>query len=101
MPLARDFAQMDTLQKAVNIASFIGQGTVRSAVVGSENRKPTAEEIRKMVDPVKQGMKDGALGISGASSTCPARSPRPKKSSSSRKPPRATAASTSHISATT
>jgi N-acyl-D-amino-acid deacylase len=64
LPLGSFLDQMDRLQKSVNIASFIGQGTVRSAVVGSGNRKATPDEIRKMTDLVDQGMKDGALGIS-------------------------------------
>jgi N-acyl-D-amino-acid deacylase len=64
MPLAPFLEQMDRLRKSVNIASFIGQGTVRSAVVGDENRQATPDEIRKMTDLVEQGMKNGALGIS-------------------------------------
>ena len=64
LPLGAFFDQMDRLRKSVNIASFIGQGTVRSAVIGSGNRTATPDEIRKMTDLVEQGMKDGALGMS-------------------------------------
>jgi dihydroorotase/N-acyl-D-amino-acid deacylase len=48
----------------VNFGSFIGQGSIRAAVMGDVNRPPTAEEIAKMRDLVEQGMKDGAFGLS-------------------------------------
>jgi dihydroorotase/N-acyl-D-amino-acid deacylase len=64
VPLAPFFARLEALPKSVNIASFIGQGSVRSAVIGDVNRKPTAEELNKMRALVEQGMKDGAFGLS-------------------------------------
>jgi N-acyl-D-amino-acid deacylase len=64
LPLAPFLAQMDSLKKSINIGSFVGQGSVRSAVIGSVNRKATAEEVQKMIALVEQGMKDGAFGIS-------------------------------------
>ena len=64
VPLAPFFARLEALPKSVNFASFIGQGSVRSAVIGDVNRKPTAEELDKMRVLVEQGMKDGAFGLS-------------------------------------
>ena len=64
IPLAPFFARLEALPRSVNLASFIGQGSVRSAVIGDVNRKPTAEELDKMRALVKQGMEDGALGLS-------------------------------------
>jgi N-acyl-D-amino-acid deacylase len=64
VPLAPFLAQLERLEKSVNIASFLGQGSVRNAVVGNTNRKATPEEIQKMVGMVEQGMRDGALGLS-------------------------------------
>ena len=64
LPLAPFLRQMEELQKSVNIASFVGQGSVRSSVIGNGDRKATPEEIEKMVGLVEQGMKDGALGLS-------------------------------------
>jgi N-acyl-D-amino-acid deacylase len=64
LPIAPFFAQLERLEKSVNIASFLGQGSIRSAVVGNTNRKATPEEIQKMVGMVEQGMRDGALGLS-------------------------------------
>ena len=64
VPLAPFFARLEALPKSVNIGSFIGQGSVRSAVIGDVNRKPTAEELDKMRALVEQGMRDGAFGLS-------------------------------------
>ena len=64
VPLRPFFDKLEALPKSVNIGSFIGQGTVRSSVIGNANRKPTAEELDKMRTLVEQGMKDGAFGLS-------------------------------------
>src|SRR6266545_4745430 len=64
VPLAPFLEQMDRLHKSLNIGSFVGQGSIRSAVIGDGDRKATAEEIQKMVQLVEQGMKDGAFGLS-------------------------------------
>jgi N-acyl-D-amino-acid deacylase len=47
-----------------NFATFIGQGSVRSEVVGEADRKATPDEIEKMRGLVRQGMLDGAFGLS-------------------------------------
>ena len=47
-----------------NFATFVGQGTVRDQVIGSVNRKATPDEIEKMRGLVRQGMLDGAFGLS-------------------------------------
>lgn len=49
---------------AVNISTLIGHNSVRSAVMGLENRSPTAEEQQRMNALVEQAMKDGAVGLS-------------------------------------
>lgn len=49
---------------AVNLATLIAHGSVRSEVLGLENRAPTAEEQQKMNALVEQAMKDGAVGLS-------------------------------------
>ena len=64
VPLKPFFARLEALPKSVNIGAFIGQGSVRSAVIGEVNRQPTAEELEKMRGLVEQGMKDGAFGLS-------------------------------------
>jgi N-acyl-D-amino-acid deacylase len=47
-----------------NMGLFIGQGSVRSEVIGSVNRTATTEELEKMRGLVRQGMEDGAFGLS-------------------------------------
>jgi N-acyl-D-amino-acid deacylase len=47
-----------------NAALFIGQGTVRSAVMGMSDAKPTSEQMDSMKALVDRGMKDGAIGMS-------------------------------------
>jgi dihydroorotase/N-acyl-D-amino-acid deacylase len=47
-----------------NWAMFIGQGSVRSAVMGNVDRQATPAEIEKMKEIVRQGMRDGAFGLS-------------------------------------
>ncbi len=64
VPLAPFLARLDALKKSVNIGSFIGQGSVRSEVMGDVDRKATPEEIAKMQTLVEDGMLDGAFGLS-------------------------------------
>jgi N-acyl-D-amino-acid deacylase len=47
-----------------NFGTFIGQGSVRDAVIGPVNRKAIPDEIEKMRGMVRQGMTDGAFGLS-------------------------------------
>jgi N-acyl-D-amino-acid deacylase len=64
VPLAPFLARLDSLPTSVNIGAFIGQGSVRSEVIGSADRAATADELRRMRDLVEQGMRDGAFGLS-------------------------------------
>lgn len=64
LPLAPFLARLDSLGTSVNIGSFIGQGSVRSAVLGNEDRAATPAEIERMRDLVRRGMHDGAFGLS-------------------------------------
>ena len=50
---------------AVNVATLVGQGTIRSAVMGgSFMRPPTDEELTRMKAAVERAMRDGAVGLS-------------------------------------
>ena len=49
---------------AVNLATLIAHGSVRSKVMGLDNRAPTPKEQLQMNALVEQAMKDGAVGIS-------------------------------------
>ena len=49
---------------AVNLATLIAHGSVRRQAMGTDDRAPTAEEMKQMETLVEQGMKDGAVGLS-------------------------------------
>jgi N-acyl-D-amino-acid deacylase len=51
---------------STNVASFVGNGTLRRYAVGNENRKATPEELDVMKGLVKQAMEEGAVGISSS-----------------------------------
>ena len=44
-------------------AYFVGHGSLRAAVMGYANRKPTAEEMERMKELLRRDMRTGALGI--------------------------------------
>ena len=48
----------------VNVAQFVAHGSIRSAVIGSENRAPTRDELDRMRALVREGMEAGAFGLS-------------------------------------
>ena len=47
-----------------NVASMVGQGSLREYVVGEDNRPATPEEIEKMKALAREAFKQGAYGIS-------------------------------------
>lgn len=47
-----------------NIASFIGNGTLREYTMGYEKRRPTPEEMATMKTLTSQAMEEGAMGLS-------------------------------------
>ncbi len=55
-----------------NVASFIGQATIREHIIGLENRKATPQDLQKMREIVERAMRDGALGIGTALEYAPA-----------------------------
>ncbi len=51
---------------STNVASFVGNGTLRQYVIGYENRPATAEELEKMKELTANAMKEGAVGLSSS-----------------------------------
>jgi dihydroorotase/N-acyl-D-amino-acid deacylase len=64
LPLRPFLDKLSHTPISVNIGLFVGQGTIRRAVLGLENRKATPAEIQKMKELAEQGMYDGAFGLS-------------------------------------
>lgn len=57
-------ASIDRLSPSVNVASMVGLGGVRAAVVGEDNRPATADEITRMTALVEAALAAGACGAS-------------------------------------
>ncbi|MFN0106412.1 MAG: N-acyl-D-amino-acid deacylase family protein [Bryobacteraceae bacterium] len=58
------FGRLEQGGIGVNITALIGHNAIRSAVMGTANRAPTATELANMQALVAQGMRDGAVGFS-------------------------------------
>ncbi len=58
------FARYARTGIGVNAIHFVGHGAARSAVMGSANREPTTDELAAMKAYVRQGMEQGAFGLS-------------------------------------
>ncbi|MDX6559412.1 MAG: N-acyl-D-amino-acid deacylase, partial [Blastocatellia bacterium] len=61
--LAEYLAYMEKRGVAPNVASFIGAGTVRTYVIGLEDKKATPDQLKQMREVVRREMEAGALGI--------------------------------------
>jgi N-acyl-D-amino-acid deacylase len=64
IPLRPFLEKVAATRISPNFATFIGQGSVRSEVMGDVDRQATPEELDRMRAIVRQGMEDGALGLS-------------------------------------
>lgn len=49
---------------AENVATLVGHGSLRIAVMGFENRPASAEELERMKSLLREGMEAGAVGLS-------------------------------------
>ncbi|MED5413163.1 MAG: D-aminoacylase [Pseudomonadota bacterium] len=63
-PVAEHLAEIEEHRISPNWGIFVGQGTIRSQVIGSEDREPTHGELEQMKTMVRESMEQGALGIS-------------------------------------
>jgi len=62
--LVAQAAELERDGIGVNAALLIGHGSVRREVMGGADRDPTADELERMKGLVRQGMADGAFGLS-------------------------------------
>lgn len=58
------FSKLEEKGIALNYSSLIGQGTIRGAAVGFNDRSPKQEELEKMKMLVAENIKNGAVGLS-------------------------------------
>lgn len=54
---------LETKGVSTNVASFVGATTIRVHEIGYEDRAPTADELQRMQDLVREAMQEGALGV--------------------------------------
>ncbi|MCP4764616.1 MAG: amidohydrolase family protein, partial [archaeon] len=58
------FSAIEEKRISPNLVFFIPHGNVRASVLGMDDRKPSEQELKKMLDIVENGMKAGAFGLS-------------------------------------
>jgi len=60
-----DFAlDLEKLKKSVNIAPLVGQGNIRGAVMGMENKKASTTQMSQMKQLLRESMESGCFGMS-------------------------------------
>jgi N-acyl-D-amino-acid deacylase len=64
--LGQYFARLERQGMGINLASYVGATQVRRVVLGDGDRTPTAEELERMKALVRDGLRDGAVGVSTA-----------------------------------
>jgi N-acyl-D-amino-acid deacylase len=54
---------VDRAKPAINVCSFVGHGTLRSCVMGADDRAPTKNELARMRALLAKSMGEGAIGL--------------------------------------
>src|SRR5688500_6621807 len=62
--IAKYLQFIDSLKPSINVATLIGHNDVRKSVMGTANRIPRDEELKKMEELVRSGLRNGAVGFS-------------------------------------
>jgi N-acyl-D-aspartate/D-glutamate deacylase len=63
-PVATTLENWDKTGIGTNAALFVGFGTARQQVFGIADRAPTPDELKREQDLIRQGMSEGAFGMS-------------------------------------
>lgn len=66
------FARLEKQGIGINFASYVGATSIRRMILGDDNRAPSAAELDRMKELVRQSMRDGAVGLSSALQYAPA-----------------------------
>ena len=64
LPVGPWLDSLAALPRTVNMGTMVGQGTIRSSVMGSVNRAATPQELDRMRALAEEAMRDGAFGLS-------------------------------------
>jgi dihydroorotase/N-acyl-D-amino-acid deacylase len=66
------FARLENQGMGINLASYVGATQVRRMVLGDDDKQPTPAQLEQMQLLVREGMKDGAVGVSTSLEYTPA-----------------------------
>jgi dihydroorotase/N-acyl-D-amino-acid deacylase len=66
------FARLEKQGMGINLASYVGATQVRRMVLGDDDKQPTPAQLEQMQALVREGMKDGAVGVSTSLEYSPA-----------------------------
>ena len=70
--LRQYFSRLEKQGMGINLASYVGATQVRRMVVGDENKAPAPDQLEQMKSLVREGMRDGAVGLSTSLEYAPA-----------------------------
>ncbi|MFA4029354.1 MAG: hypothetical protein GDYSWBUE_000026 [Candidatus Fervidibacterota bacterium] len=62
--LAEFLGELEGGGVSVNIATFVGHNTIRSAIMGEEDREPSEDELTRMKMLLAEALEEGAIGLS-------------------------------------
>ena len=68
---------IESVDKATHIKQLVGHGCIRRAVMGSENREATPDELEMMKSLLREAMENGAAGLSSGLVYPPVSLPKP------------------------
>jgi len=66
------FARLEKQGMGINLASYVGAARVRRMVLGDDDIQPNPEQLEQMKALVREGMRNGAVGLSTALEYAPA-----------------------------
>ena len=56
--------ELDKLKKSINVAALVGHGTIRSAILGFDEIKPSEKKLKEMCELLSESLRAGAFGMS-------------------------------------
>ncbi len=62
--LSQYFSRLEKQGMGINLATYVGATQVRRMVLGDADVQPTPEQLERMKELVRQGMREGAVGLS-------------------------------------
>ena len=70
--LGQYFVRLEKQGMGINLATYVGATQVRRMILGDDDKQPTAAQLEQMKALVRQGMSDGAVGLSTSLEYAPA-----------------------------